>query len=435
MSAIFRLHCGRDDTRDPWKYQDPAEDVTRDYLQMRMRLLPVFYYAARENYETGMPILKRCDLNYPGYCQAKSDYQYLLGDDILVAPIMDTIVSTVNADWLNKGNGLRGEYFSGRSFSGTPEVIRTDPVIDFDWSDKPPAENISKDNFCVRWTGNISCKAGSDIKIGLEADDGCRLWIDDELVIDQWVDQAKTTVWAKKVYKDQKTYKIKIEYYEAAFQACCRLLYKKSGGQTFSERQLWIPPGSWIDVWNGKKVKGPANYKKLVSIKQMPIFVKEGSIIPLAPNMAHTGQKAWDPVTLDYYPGNSGISKAQIYEDDGLSNQYRNNRFRKTHFQAKIDDKRKKITLVINPSAGTFKKALKKRSWIVRMRSPQGWPERPSQVQVDGKIVSCKIVAKKSHAMPFAVSGAGPDCDIIEIAVPCDSILKKRNIVVSFGLL
>jgi len=71
-------------TRDPWAYAAPAEEVVRDYVQMRMRLLPVFYAAARDNYDTGQPILKRCDLNYPTYSDAQNDYQYLLEDNILV---------------------------------------------------------------------------------------------------------------------------------------------------------------------------------------------------------------------------------------------------------------------------------------------------------------------------------------------------------------
>jgi len=76
----------------------------------------------------------------------------------------------------------------------------------------------------VDW--NITIRAGYDVNLGLASDDGCRLWINNVLVVDKWIDQAETAHWATASYNDGQTYSIKIEYYEGAGKAVCRLLAK-----------------------------------------------------------------------------------------------------------------------------------------------------------------------------------------------------------------
>src|SRR4051812_48314131 len=67
LSLIYRPHCTNNLKRMPWAFGEDAERVARDYPQMRYRLLPTFYAAARENCETGEPILRRLDLDFPDH--------------------------------------------------------------------------------------------------------------------------------------------------------------------------------------------------------------------------------------------------------------------------------------------------------------------------------------------------------------------------------
>jgi phage tail-like protein len=80
--------------------------------------------------------------------------------------------------------GLWGEYFKGRSFEQSA-FSRVDPVIDFHWGMAVP---IATD-FSIRWTGQILGPVSEIITFYVTADNGVRLWIDDELVIDSWHDQ------------------------------------------------------------------------------------------------------------------------------------------------------------------------------------------------------------------------------------------------------
>jgi alpha-glucosidase (family GH31 glycosyl hydrolase) len=93
LSPFFRPHCTKNLSRDPWDWPAPVEALQRAFTLMRMRLLPVFYNAARLNYDTGEPIVRRCDQDYPVYAQAAAEDQYLIGSKILVAPIMADVTS------------------------------------------------------------------------------------------------------------------------------------------------------------------------------------------------------------------------------------------------------------------------------------------------------------------------------------------------------
>lgn len=434
MSPVFRLHCTTGTTRDPWAYADPAEDIVRDYVQMRMRLLPVFYTAARDNYDTGQPVLKRCDLNYPGYVEAESDYQYLLGDDILIAPVMTSSKDVIPSDWLQDPNGsvgLRGEYFSNKTLSDAPAMTRTDTSVDFNWGTGNPGGDLPNDNFSIRWTGNVTVNADYDVNPGLSLDDGGRLWINDVLVIDKWLDQPETPYWADTVLNHGQTYAIKIEYYEAGGNAVCRLIYKRAG-ESITDRKLWIPPGIWTSVWTGDTVTGPQLHTTSVSLTEMPIFVKEGSIIPLAPDMEYTGQSAWNPVTLDIYPGTGQAAAADLYEDDGISNDYKSGGYRNTTFEVSANDMTKTVSVTINPVQGAYTGALSDRSWVLRLRTPAGWPQSPQGVTVDGVSMPFNIIPPDRNAMPFTVTGGSPDGYVIEVQIPSAPVSMERTITVFY---
>lgn len=95
LSPIMRFHSGS--SRYPWDYPE-VEDTVRDYVQLRYRLTPLFYALAQENYETGLPLCRRLDFNYPQYGEAQDNTQYLIGDDILVAPLYTAAGSDADGD-------------------------------------------------------------------------------------------------------------------------------------------------------------------------------------------------------------------------------------------------------------------------------------------------------------------------------------------------
>lgn len=91
FSPVFRPHCAQGQCRDPWEFGEEAERIMGNYLGLRLKLIPMIYSAAKEASETGLPILRRCDLEWPEFKEARTPYQYCFGNDLLVAPIFTPV--------------------------------------------------------------------------------------------------------------------------------------------------------------------------------------------------------------------------------------------------------------------------------------------------------------------------------------------------------
>ncbi len=133
LSSIMRTQCTNTEPgRMPWLYGDTAEEVVHVYQDMRYRLLPLYYYLSHENYETGLPIMRRLDIEYPQYVEAKNNDEYLLGDYILVAPISASSGNDTRKVFFPEGTWI--DVWTGTRYSGpqTVEVthnIKTSPIF------------------------------------------------------------------------------------------------------------------------------------------------------------------------------------------------------------------------------------------------------------------------------------------------------------------
>ncbi|MFE7753305.1 alpha-xylosidase [Streptomyces sp. NPDC057428] len=87
LSSHSRLH-GSSSYRVPWEFGDEAVDVARQFTRLKHRLMPYLYGAAVETHKTGVPTMRPMLLEFPGDPTARvADRQYLLGPDVLVAPV------------------------------------------------------------------------------------------------------------------------------------------------------------------------------------------------------------------------------------------------------------------------------------------------------------------------------------------------------------
>jgi alpha-glucosidase (family GH31 glycosyl hydrolase) len=442
LSPVYRPHCTHNLERMPWAFGPQAENDARNYINMRYRLLPVFYTAAHENYETGEPLLRRLDLYYPDYPEARRDDEYFLGQYILVAPVLEGAVQTVPADWLSANGqaGLTGEYFSNADLSGKPEFTRMDAEISFNWDRKSPARDFPRENFSVRWTGTIEVPASiGDVKLSTFEDDGARVWIDGKLVIDAWGPHDSSTTEADTTMTAGVPHQIRVEYLQLQFAAHIKLLWRAVNSPNAS-REAWIPPGQWIDAWDGTVLTGPMMVTNLMPLDQIPMWIKQGAVLPLAPEMDYTGQKPWDPITLDIYPAGPGeMTGATLYEDDTMTTGYERGQFRTTAVSAYVTQAANKTVRVdINASMGDFNGALKTRSWKVRIHVPASWPKNlmGSETSVNGLRIIDQIafppMARSAKAIPFGDITGAPDGDVFEITLPPAPVSQKQSVEISF---
>jgi YVTN family beta-propeller protein len=128
------------------------------------------------------------------------------------------------------GTGLRGQYFANRTLSGSPVLTRTEPV-NADWGTGSPGAGVPADNFSARWTGTLQVPAAGSYRFATLSDDGVRLWVNGQQLINNWTVHAPTTDTSAPVtLQAGQRVSIRVEYFEQGVGAVMRL--------------LWMPPGS-----------------------------------------------------------------------------------------------------------------------------------------------------------------------------------------------
>lgn len=129
-----------------------------------------------------------------------------------------TLTPVVISDW-------RGEYYNNPNLSGAPVLVRNDVSVTFDWGTGSPGPGVPADDFSVRWGRSVSFPAGT-YRFYVWVDDGVRLWIDGNLVIDQWHDSAPTTYSANVPLADG-VHSLRMEYYERSGGALAQLAWER----------------------------------------------------------------------------------------------------------------------------------------------------------------------------------------------------------------
>jgi hypothetical protein len=116
FQPILRLHSDHGD-RLPWEYSDAVSGPAADFMRLRESLVPYLYTAARQNYDTGMPMTRALYLTWPEQNEAyQHNTEYTLGDSMLVAPVTTPGLSTTTPVWFPPGTWT--DFFTGATFQG-----------------------------------------------------------------------------------------------------------------------------------------------------------------------------------------------------------------------------------------------------------------------------------------------------------------------------
>jgi len=139
----------------------------------------------------------------------------------------DKGLASVDFGWerVTKFAEWRGAYFSNSTLSGDAALVRNDPEINFDWKLGSPADGLPNDNFSARWTRNIEFAPGV-YRFHTIMDDGLRLYIDGNLVIDQWRDGGEREIVADYPMVSG-FHSLRVEYYERDGRAKSKLWWEK----------------------------------------------------------------------------------------------------------------------------------------------------------------------------------------------------------------
>jgi hypothetical protein len=125
--------------------------------------------------------------------------------------------------------GLTAQYFGTQTLSGL-RLTRVDQAVDFTWGNSSPdARVLAADGYSVRWTGKVKSPVAGPVTFFTQSDDGIRLWVNGQLLINNWTEHALTeNVGAISLSLGQWV-DLKLEFYEKAGEAAARLLWSAQG--------------------------------------------------------------------------------------------------------------------------------------------------------------------------------------------------------------
>jgi len=173
--------------------------------------------------------------------------------------------------------------------------------------------------------------------------------------------------------------------------------------------EIHLPAGQWLDYWTGERHVGPKDFAPEVPPNRGgPLFVRAGALIPLAPVMDYVGQKPWDPIVWEVYPG--GNSTFALYEDDGTTYAYEDGEVAVTELACSESEGR--IALDLRPRQGAYRGMLRDRSFLLTIHCVQ-----PAEVVLNAKLLPERETEGELHG---AVCGWAYDesCEVLWVKLP-----------------
>jgi hypothetical protein len=142
-------------------------------------------------------------------------------DEISVRRPLSPVMATPRT---GTGDGLAANYYPSMDFS-SQSIERVDARVDFDWGTGSPIDGIGKDNFAVRWEGELEAQFTEPYALQVISDDRARLWLDGELILDEWYEHAEALATAIVNLEAGRRYVLRLDYFENRGKALVRLLW------------------------------------------------------------------------------------------------------------------------------------------------------------------------------------------------------------------
>jgi alpha-L-fucosidase len=143
-----------------------------------------------------------------------------------IATVIELTVALQAGGATGTGTGLKAQYWTNTTFSGTPALTRTDPSLNFAWRTKgSPASTIPADNFSARWTGFVQAQFTGPHTFVVVSDETAKVWINGQVVIDHSTQHTAAVDSATVNLVAGKKYSIRVDYTEHTGEAYLKLLW------------------------------------------------------------------------------------------------------------------------------------------------------------------------------------------------------------------
>lgn len=184
---------------------------------------------------------------------------------------------------------------------------------------------------------------------------------------------------------------------------------------------IWLPEGEWVEWSTGQRVRGPKEITRLAALDETPVYVRAGSIIPMAPKMSSTGAKPLDPLIVQIFPDTKGAGK--LYEDAGDSLGYKTSEFAWTNIQEHMNADGS-MDVEILPIEGAYPGMPGERSYELRIAGT--WP--PTAITASASFARVRVALKKP------VTGWQYDGETATtiIDIPATSVRQRLSVHITF---
>ena len=117
-------------------------------------------------------------------------------------------------------------------------------MVYFDWGTAAPATGMPTDSFQIRWTGTVTPAFSETYTFYTQSDDGVRLWVNNQLVIDAWTNHTSREDSGTITLQANQAYNIRLEYYDNSSSALVMLSWSSAsqGKQLVPGRALTPAP-------------------------------------------------------------------------------------------------------------------------------------------------------------------------------------------------
>ncbi len=153
---------------------------------------------------------------------------------------------------------------------------------------------------------------------------------------------------------------------------------RRPRGHLLVRKKVWLPPGRWVEWFTGTVLEGDRTHERTFALDEVPVYVREGAIVPMQPRMRRIGEKPIDPLILTIFPGREGSTA--VYDDAGDDLGYLQGEFTWTRVGFE-QEPGGALRVVIDPVEGECPGMPRERSY--ELRFPLRLP--PTRVRVNGE--------------------------------------------------
>ncbi len=187
--------------------------------------------------------------------------------------------------------------------------------------------------------------------------------------------------------------------------------------QNEEDFSIYLPAGKWLDAFAGKLYEGETTVARKYALRETPLFIRMGALLPLAHGARNTKEQKWDKLVYDFYPDRNASDEGYLYEDDTETTAYKLGQCRKSGYKAGYCKECNAYVVNLMKAEGNFKgeKCFDEREITFKTHLLGG--EKIKRVTVNGEEVAFQVVKRDVKAFPMNADESAPDSDTVLVTV------------------